>query len=213
MTSSIKTTYDQLAAKKDCLLESAKNKKRKIRQLKREITQYEKARVVFTEVSKISQQETKKRIENLVTLAIRSVFENSEISFKINFETKNNRIYAYPIMQENGLEFDPKEDLGGGIIDIISIALKIILWHLEDPRKRNVLILDEPLRFTGKLVTKAGAMIKYLAKNLNLQIIMVSHDDALIDICDQVHKIHKANRQSKISLIKTPARKIRRRKK
>lgn len=212
MNMQIQATYDQLAAKKALLISKVKKKKRQKRTLSRQIKAFEKARIVFTEVSKEAQNETKRRIENLITLAIRSVFENRDYTFKMMFETKNNRVYAYPIVIEGNTELDPKEDMGGGIIDIISIALKIILWHMEDPRHRNVLIIDEPFRFTGKLVGKAGYMLKYLSENLNIQIIMCSHDDELISMCDKVYKISREGDRSKITLIKQPERKIKRRK-
>jgi len=211
MTASVYALYDSLIAKKILVRKSVRSSKGKIASIKREISAHEKARTVFTEVSKLTQQETKERIENLVTLAIQSVFEDRDFSFKMRFESKNNRVYAYPIIEEYGQELDPKEDMGGGIIDVISIALKIILWHMENPRKRNVLLLDEPFRFTGKLITKTGQMLKFLSTNLGIQVIMVSHDDELIAICDQVYKVTRIGNKSITSLIKKYERKIRRR--
>lgn len=213
MTMPIQSAYDRLVARKALLLDRTKKDECILKQLQRKIKGYEKARIVFTEVSKSTQDETKRRIESLITLAIRSVFEDKDYTFKIQFETKNNRVYAYPIIMEDDVELDPKEDVAGGVIDIISIAMKIILWHMEDPPHRNTLIIDEPFRFTGKLVSKAGYMIKYLSENLKIQIIMVSHDDELIKICDKVYKVTKQGKESKLTLIKEPIRRIKRRKK
>lgn len=210
MTLPLRAEYDQLVAKKKRLHLEIVEAKKNIRVAKRNVLDHEKARIVLTEISKETQKETKKRIESLITLAIRSVFDE-KYTFKMRFETKNNRVYAYPIVEEDGMEMDPEEDMGGGIIDVISVALRIILWHMESPRKRNVLLIDEPFRFTGKLVEKAGYMIKYLSENLVFQVIMLSHDDALIDICDRIYKITKRKKVSKVVLIKSESRKIRRR--
>ena len=202
--------YDRLVATKAAALKLLKTSKRRVKALRREHRHHEKARIVITELAKATQDEAKERIEKLVSLAIQSVFDDRDFSFMMKFERKNNRVYATPLVMEYGEEYDPKEDMGGGIIDIISLALKIVLWHMQDPRKRNVLILDEPFRFTGKLITKAGYMLKFISDKLDLQIIMVSHEDELIDICDWVYRIRRKGTLSSVHQIKGQ-RKIRRR--
>lgn len=178
-----------------------------------QLVDHEKVRWVFTEVSRETQEEIKNRIEKLITLAIRSVFER-DFTFKLDLQNKNNRVYAVPTIIDGEHEFtDIKEDLGGGMIDIISLAFKIVLWSLESPKKRNVFIIDEPFRFTGKLVKKAGYMLKYLSKELQFQVIMVSHDDELIDICDRVYGVSHNGKHSVVELLKgEKRRKIKRRK-
>lgn len=195
--------FERLNSKKIDAFNAIEENEKKVERLGRQIEIYEEARTVFTSVLEKIQEETKARIEGLVTLAIQSVFESEDIFFKIKFEQKNNRVYAVPLIVENDQEYEPEEDMGGGIIDVISVALRIILWHMETPRKRNILILDEPFRFTGKLVPKAGEMLKYIAKNLNLQVVMVSHDDDLIEICDRVYIIKKINKTSEVKLVKS----------
>ena len=187
--------------------------KKDVRFYKRQVLDHEKLRWVFMEVSRTTQDEIKARIEHLITLAIRSVFER-EFTFKLVLQNKNNRVYAIPTIIDGEHEFtDIKEDLGGGMIDIISLAFKIVLWSLESPKKRNVFIIDEPFRFTGKLVKKAGYMLKYLAQELDFQVIMVSHDDELIDICDRVYGVKHNGQHSVVSLLKgKQQRKIKRRK-
>lgn len=204
-------SYDSLVAAKANAMKMYSRSNKAVKKLRRDYRDYEKARIVITELSRVTQHENKEKIEKLVTLAIRSVFENQDYQFRIKFERKNNRVYAIPVIVENNEEFDPKNDMGGGLIDIVSIALKIILWHMEDPRKRNVLITDEPFRFTGALVKKAGHMLKFIADKLNLQVIMVSHDDDLIDICDRVYRVSRKGKASSATLIKRE-RKIKRRK-
>ena len=187
--------------------------KRDLKYYKEQMLDHEKLRWVFTEVARETQKEIKDRIENLITLAIRSVFDR-EFTFKIDLQNKNNRVYAVPTIIDGEHEFtDIKEDLGGGMIDIISLAFKIVLWSLESPKKRNIFIVDEPFRFTGKLVKKAGYMLKYLSKELNFQVIMVSHDDELIDICDRVYGVTHNGKHSVVELLKgEKRRKIKRRK-
>lgn len=201
MTDPIYEIYDKLCADKILLENKIKTKQNKIKKLKKEHIANEKARIVFLDVYKEVQNETKEYIEKLVTHAIQFVFENRDYTFKLELEDKNNRVHATPIITEGNTELDPKEDIGGGIIDIVAVALKIIIWHMHDPRSRNVIILDEPFRCTGALITKAGYMIKYLSEKLNIQIILISHNNELIKICDKIFHVHRKGTESIINIV------------
>jgi DNA repair exonuclease SbcCD ATPase subunit len=211
MTMPLQASYDSLLAKKIRIENETRRLHRKIVVSEREIISHEKARIILTEIQKSTQKDTKEKIESLVTLAIRSVFTDRDFNFKLDFQRKNNRIYVYPIVEEYDQEYSPEDDLGGGIVDIISIAMRVVLWHMESPRTRNTIILDEPFRFTGQLAVKAGEMLKYLSEKLNFQVIMVSHNDDLIRMCDQVYKVTRRRSTSFSTLVKKMQRVIRRR--
>lgn len=205
--------YNVLKRRNDFAVDEFGRAQRDKKYYQDQLLDHEKVRWVFTEVARETQEEIKNRIEKLITLAIRSVFER-EFTFKIDLQNKNNRVYAVPTIIEGDQEFtDIKEDLAGGMIDIISLSFKIVLWSLESPKKRNIFIIDEPFRFTGKLVKKAGFMLKYLSKELNFQVIMVSHDEELIDICDRVYGVSHNGKHSVVELLKgEQRRRIKRRK-
>lgn len=203
--------YDELFRYRKFAKKSLRESKLDIKEIKKDIIDHNKARWVITEVAKITQQETKEKIEKLITLALRSIFER-DFTFKLRFEQKANKVYAIPIVIDDEEEFtDMKDDLAGGVVDIISLAFKIILWSMELPKRRNLFIVDEPFRFTGRLVKKAGYMLKYLSEELNFQVIMVSHDDELIEICDRVYGVKHNGKHSIVTLIKGNKRKIKRR--
>lgn len=207
----IEHRYRNLAERLSFAQSEIKRGKKDRRVFKKELLHHEKARWVFAEVSKQIQTETRGRIEKLITLALRSVFER-EFTFKLKLEHKANKIYAVPTIVEGGEEFtNLKEDLGGAMIDIISLSMKIVLWSMESPQRRNLFIVDEPFRFTGRLVKKAGYMLKYLAEELNFQVIIVTHDDELIEICDRVYGVRHNGKHSVVNLIKGNKRTVKRR--
>ena len=197
----LKLEYNKLVARRDDLRDQRKDKRKEIKELERDIENHYKARVVLTEVGKLTQKKFKRRVESLVTLAIRSVFDRP-YRFHLEFEEVANRMQCTPVITEDDKEYMPKEDMGGGIIDIISFALRIVLWSMESPQSRNVFILDEPFKWTGILIEQAGAMLKRLSKELNFQVIMISHDEELINICDRVWRITHDGTRSKVKLIK-----------
>ncbi len=166
----------QLADKKD----AAVRKKRNVEYLL-------KARWVLAEAAKITQQQFSECVQNMVTMAIQAVY-GLPLKFLVNFEIKRNKAECQLLVQEGDKEpFVPKDEMGGGLLDVISFALRVVLWSLERPRSNNVLLLDEPLKFLGKgeLLNKAAIMVKDISHRLGLQIIINTHEPELLEIADR----------------------------
>lgn len=144
------------------------------------------ARNIISEASRVTQKQFKDFVEQLVTLAIQSVFTEENYKFVVNWELQNNRTQINLMVQQGEKEpYDPEDEQGGALLDIISFALRIVLWVLEKPRSRNVFILDEPFRWTGGYTERVAHMMRDTSKELTLQIIMVTHDKKLKEIADR----------------------------
>ena len=118
----------------------------------------------------------------------------------MQFVLQNNRPQINLLVQDGENEpYIPKEEQGGGLLDIISFALRVVLWSLEKPRSRNILIMDEPFRWTGNLTELAANMMKEISKKLGLQIIMVTHDERLMEIAD---KSWLCKKEKELSVVK-----------
>lgn len=165
-----------------------------------------KARWVLTEVAQMTQKKFKSKVESLVTMAIQSVFDRP-FQFHLEFERKRNKMECRPIITEvvDGVERvydDPENDMGGGAMDIISFALRIVLWSLERPPSRNVIILDEPMKNMGKLITLGGQVLREISHRLGFQLIIITHDDELIDIADRSYQVSHDGNKSHVVLVK-----------
>jgi DNA repair exonuclease SbcCD ATPase subunit len=164
-----------------------------------------KARWVLTEVATQTQKRFKEKVETLVTMAIRSVFDRP-FQFLLGFERKRNKMECKPEIKElvNGKyrTFDPSEDMGGGMVDIISFALRVVLWSLEKPRSRAVIVFDEPMKNLGKMVSLAGQVLKEISHKLNFQLIIITHEDELIEIADRAYYISHDGNKSHVELVK-----------
>lgn len=184
----IKEQYDNLFVEKALLLQKKNEKKRKLKEIKKEIKICAEAHWLLIETSKTIQRQFKQNVEVLITHAIQTIYKYPYV-FKLNFEMKRNNLEVTPIVKKGKTNLRPKDDMGGGILDVIAFGLKIILWYLEAPQTRAVLFLDEPFRFLGSLSNKAGYMLKYLSKYFGLQIIMTSHDKQLSKFYDRKFKV------------------------
>lgn len=144
------------------------------------------ARRIITEVVKMTQEQIRGYIESLVTLAIQIVFPESDYKFLVNFDMKANRTEVNLLVQQGNKEpYFPEEEQAGSILDIISFALRVVMWSLENPRSRNVMIFDEPFKFSGSLVKISGEMMKDISKKLGIQIILTTHSEDLMEMGDR----------------------------
>lgn len=197
--------FSEIKGKEKTLRESLDNKLDSIVSLKQFTTDQTEARWILTEVNQLTQLKFKSKVESLITMAIQNVF-NRPFQFCLEFERKRNKMECRPVIKEmvkgQLREFDPEEDMGGGIIDIISFAFRIVLWSLENPSSRNLILLDEPMKNMGKLITLGGQILKEISHKLNFQVIIVTHEDELIDIADRAYLVSHDGNKSTVVLHK-----------
>lgn len=173
-------------SEKNLIDSSVKNNKAMINKLSLTVDDLIEARNIIAEAARITQLQFKTMVEQLTTSAIQSVFEDDDYKFIVEFTVQNNRPQINLMVQQGDKEpYIPKDEQGGGMMDIISFALRVIMWSLQTNRSRNTLIFDEPFRWTGNLTEQAAVMMKEISKKLGLQIIMVTHDERLMGIADK----------------------------
>lgn len=152
------------------------------------IENLQKAKAIIIEVGSNTQNEIKEYIEETVTLALQSVFDE-DIYFIMEFNyTKREQFEIYFYIEHLGIKMEPRKDTcGGGIIDVCSFALRLVCLTLDDPEIESVLILDEPFKNVSAVYTPAvGQMVVDIAKLMNIQIIMVTHIDMFIEGGDNI---------------------------
>ena len=153
----------------------------------------------------LASQATQSKLENhlsgIVTLALKTVF-GERYSFKIRFVQRRNTTEADLLLVDDGRETNPIYSDGYGVCDVISIALRISYWKLQN-NSRNVIIWDEPLRFLSKdLHDSISVMIKEISRKLNLQFIIITHNPSLINHADKVFRIERQGEISNVYVIK-----------
>lgn len=123
----------------------------------------------------------------------KELIEDNDIDVSLNLEFS-------PMIEQNGYDIDLK-NLSGGEKSSVAIAYRlglkrIIENELFGMQKLSLLILDEPTDgFSNQQVTRLGSILK----NSNLkQIILVSHDEKIEIISDNLLKIEKKNHLSKV---------------
>jgi len=194
----MRSLLDQKKGQKEIIENDYDILEKKIKQNKKEVKYSEKALLIIQKVAKETQEELEYHISELVTLALSAVFDDP-YEFKTSFVIRRGKTECDMYFEKDGQQFDPLTSVGGGVVDVACFALRIAVWSLSIRKSNNVLIFDEPFRFLSKkLQPKASNMLKQISEKLNLQIIMVSHSQELIDGADKVYVVDYKRGVSKV---------------
>jgi DNA repair exonuclease SbcCD ATPase subunit len=156
------------------------------------------AQAFLQEIARSTQEQLKFHVVDVVQLALDTCFPGEYI-FDVVFEIKRGRTGAQLVFKKNNIEIDPMEASGGGAVDLAAFALRISAWSLG--HTDNVLIFDEPFRFLSRdLQPRAGEIMKKLSKHLGLQMILVTHNQAIIDSADRIFEVTQKDGVSKVTM-------------
>ena len=157
----------------------------------------------MNDVSLLVQQEFKEVVEVLVTQALKFIFGDNH-SFEIDSKIARKQPEIHLFIVIDGERFSPQDDeFSGGQADVVSFALRVILWAIQSERTRAALVFDEPFRnLHGTENAKAiREMVQYLSKTLALQFIIITQDEELTEVADAVFLVTKERGISKVELI------------
>jgi len=146
------------------------------------------AKIVLLKVGEETQQEVKQYIEDSVTFALQTVY-GSEYHFVVLFHYDNrDQTEVKFFLDKNGKLYEPRKDtISGGATDICAFSLRMVLYTLENPDPASIFILDEPFKNVSKgYLPFVSEMIKELSNMLNLQLIISTHTDEIIDLADNI---------------------------
>lgn len=152
-------------------------------------------------------EETRRRItkglEDVVTMCIHSVF-GTDYSFRIVPKTKSNStVIEFYIVDNSGLDevvLPPESNFGGGMIDTISIGLRFGLMKVIPNPPSTPMILDEPAKMvSADRIESIANLVKELTRIFDKQVIMVTHQEVLMDLADRSLWFTKESGQTKIT--------------
>jgi len=120
-------------------------------------------------------------LSSVVTKAMSIVFPDP-YEFRLNFEiNQHDAVSATPVLWKHGEEYDPLFGTGGGVVDVVSFALRVACLVLSGKEDR-VLILDEPAKhLSSDLHDRFKEVVDELTEQLSIQFLMVTHSDVFAE--------------------------------
>ncbi len=173
--------------KLDLLLQRQKTEKEREKSLIQFKEDLEIAQAFLQATAQNTQESLKIHIEDIVQLALDSVFPG-KYKFELIFEIKRGKTEAKLQFTKDGEEVDIMENDAGGVVNVASLGLRIAAWSLGNTR--NTIFLDEPfVQLSEDLQPYGAEILKQLSQELNLQFIIVSHGKEIINVADKVFEM------------------------
>lgn len=193
--------------KKDKIDEQLKSYKSKLKEIEIELDLLSKVNILFQKTSEFAREQAKDQIESLVTKCLQFIFE-SDIEFLIEIEELRGKSNAdfYAINQVDDIVIKTKPELsrGGGVVDIVSLALRIAFLQTHKPRIDGPLILDEPAKHVSdEFIYNLADFLKQTSELFNRQIIMVTHNSHLAAIGSKAYRVEIKGSESLVDIVKT----------
>lgn len=139
------------------------------------------AQKIIQEAAEFTQKQIQAKITSLGTMLLQAVFGN-EYELLMEFPVRRGKVEIdFFVQTEKGIV--SPTDCGGGLIDVLSFALRLPFLALSAVDR--TLILDEPFKFVSRdKVVIIYELLKELAEQYELQMLIVTHDPGIMEIAD-----------------------------
>jgi DNA repair exonuclease SbcCD ATPase subunit len=160
----------------------------------------EQVRVLLQKTSDYAREQSRQKIESLVTNCLQYIFDSS-IEFRIEMNEVRGRSEAefYVVSKFNGevIKTKPQEARGGGVVDIVSLAIRVAMLQCSSLEIDGPIILDEPAKHVSdEYITQVAEFLKQISEMFNRQVIMVTHNRHLSEIANRAFRVELKNSRS-----------------
>lgn len=166
-------------------------KQRKAAEEQREL--FEKVRALLQGSAEHARLQAKRQMETLVTNALQYVFGplfRFEIELSEHGGNPTAEFYVITDWEGTPVKTRPQDARGGGVVDIISLALRVAIVETFRPQVEGPLILDEPGKHvSAEYVVPMLEFLKSTTEMFGRQVILVTHDPHLAEGADCVFEV------------------------
>jgi DNA repair exonuclease SbcCD ATPase subunit len=192
-----KTTSDHLNREQQELMEQEM-------ELQAEQELLDKVRLLFQKSGEYARKQAKTQLETLVTNALQYVF-GSSFRFEIDLSPadKNPTAEFYVITEWNGeiIRTKPQDSRGGGVVDMISLALRIAFLETIRPHLEGPVLLDEPGKHMSEdYILPMTQFLQSVYETFDRQILLVTHNTHLAESADQAFFVRLKDGKSVVHL-------------
>ncbi len=162
--------------------------------------------VLLTKVSDYARRQLVERIEATVTAALQTVLSDDSLRFEVEMRELGGRASAEwrVVSRYSDIEVsnNPEDARGGGIVDIVSLALRLALLELSTPRPEGPVILDEPAKMvSAEYAENLAYFLRSYAQRTGRQFIVVTHNETLAQAGDVSYRVTQENGISEVTRI------------
>jgi len=138
-----------------------------------------------------------KAVEDLLTDGLRAVFDDQDLSVRADVDVQRGKVSVDLVTVQRQADGTVTEGLsrdafGGAVTTVQSVLLRTIV--IVRRGMRPVMFLDESLpAFDANYVGNMGAFLRSLCAKLGMDILLVSHNPAMVEAADRAYRIVKTD--------------------
>lgn len=203
--SRMQSAYAAGVGARDLLQKQLDGKEAELARAREEIATWEQVQVLFTKVGEFAREQLKTRIEETVTAALTAVFGEG-LTFRINMRQLSGQPAAeWQVISQYGdieVAASPEDARGGGITDVVSLALRLAMLELVRPKPGGPVILDEPAKMvSAEYAGNLAFFLKQYAARTGRQVLMVTHNAKLAEVADKSYLVTQTDGVSEVRTI------------
>ncbi|HHW02786.1 MAG TPA: ATPase [Thermoanaerobacterales bacterium] len=164
----------------------------------------EQVRILLQRASEYAREQIRQQIEMLVTHCLQFVF-GPYLEFKIEINEIRGKadaeFYVISIFDNMKVKTKPQDARGGGIVDVIALALRVAFIQSNNSYGDGPLILDEPAKHvSSEYIANVAQFLKQISEVFHRQIIMITHNQYLSEIADLAYRVELREGSSVVTI-------------
>lgn len=172
----VRTRLDRLLSEYEHAKRQVGEEARTLEKSRERVADVLEAQKLVQGVAEAVQHQAHQRIASVVSRCLETVFGDDAYEFRINFEQKRGKTEARLLFVRDGVEMDPTDACGGGVVDLAATSLRLACLILSRPQRRRLLVLDEPWKHLSAEYRPAmRELVVALSKEMGIQFIIVTH--------------------------------------
>ncbi len=147
-----------------------------------------KARLLLESYSELEQRVLRDKVEALVSAGLQTIF-GSDYYFSIEVKTMRGQAAMEFTVHKRELVRDPMDSHGGGLVNIVSMVLRLVIVALT-PGLSRVVVLDEPFaQLSQGYIEGVSLFIRELVDTTGIQLLIVSHEAEIAEVADKAYRL------------------------
>ena len=145
-------------------------------------------------------------VEELLTEGLAAVFEDQDLSVRAEVDVQRGKVSVDFLTVQKHADGTVTSGLchqsfGGAVTTVQSVLLRMIITLRRG--LRPVLFLDETLpAFDANYVHSMGRFLGLMCERLGFDVLLVSHNEAMVEAADRAYRIHKVDGAATFRLIR-----------
>lgn len=174
-----------------------------INKLKSKIEKAQKCLSFLNGFVEFTRSQIKVKIEDIVNSALKCVYTDKTIRFNIIPAITKRGVNYELYVNTDGMTTPLTDAKGGGVLDIVTLSIRIAFVRMFSNILRQTIILDEPFKnLDSERIVPACEWLKVVSKEFGIQFIIVSHIVELIEGSDKVFRVINENGTSEVKVVK-----------